>query len=224
MRLYATITAAFAVVAIVGFSGAKAFADTTTNAGTVPAANKVTVQVGENLSGIAASNKTTYVRIYDANQQIQDPDLIYPAEVLTIPSNSEQLPSRQLPSTAVAQTYVAPVSAAPDADDQVTSTVETPAATPTPVVSSNPTVQAPAVSGGSIWDSIAQCESGGNWSINTGNGFYGGLQFTLSSWQAVGGTGYPNDASRSEQIMRAQILQSEQGWGAWPVCSVEVGL
>lgn len=74
------------------------------------------------------------------------------------------------------------------------------------------------------WDDLAQCESSGDWSANTGNGFYGGLQFTQSSWEAVGGTGNPADASRDEQIMRAEMLQSEQGWGAWPVCSRRLGL
>lgn len=65
---------------------------------------------------------------------------------------------------------------------------------------------------------MAGCESGGRWSIATGNGFYGGLQFTLSSWRAVGGRGYPHHASRLEQMYRAVRLMRVQGWGAWPVC------
>ncbi|WP_187271791.1 transglycosylase family protein [Aeromicrobium terrae] len=77
------------------------------------------------------------------------------------------------------------------------------------------TQEAPAVAGNSVWDKIAQCESGGNWSINTGNGYYGGLQFTLATWQSVGGTGLPSDASREEQIKRAKILQARSGWGQW---------
>ena len=68
------------------------------------------------------------------------------------------------------------------------------------------------------WDAIASCESTNRWDINTGNGFYGGLQFTLSSWQAVGGEGYPHHASKAEQIKRAEMLQDLQGWGAWPKC------
>lgn len=67
--------------------------------------------------------------------------------------------------------------------------------------------------------SIAQCESGGRWHINTGNGFYGGLQFTLTSWRAVGGTGYPHWATPLEQKYRAVLLSRIQGWGAWPVCA-----
>ncbi len=73
------------------------------------------------------------------------------------------------------------------------------------------------------WDAIAQCESGGNWSINTGNGYYGGLQFTLSTWRAYGGSGMPNNASRSEQIRVAENVLAGQGIGAWPVCGVRGG-
>ena len=79
----------------------------------------------------------------------------------------------------------------------------------------------------SAWDSVAQCESGGNWSINTGNGFYGGLQFTSSTWKAYGGTAYAaqaNQASRAQQISVAEKVLASQGPGAWPVCSVKAGL
>ena len=74
------------------------------------------------------------------------------------------------------------------------------------------------------WERVAECESGGNWSINTGNGFYGGLQFELRSWEWVGGTGYPHEASKEEQIARAEILFERQGWNAWPACSRQLGL
>ena len=77
---------------------------------------------------------------------------------------------------------------------------------------------------GSVWDKLAQCESGGNWSINTGNGYYGGLQFSLSTWRAYGGSGMPNEASREEQIAIAKKLQADAGWGAWPACSSKLGL
>jgi uncharacterized protein YabE (DUF348 family) len=77
---------------------------------------------------------------------------------------------------------------------------------------------------GSVWDKLAQCESGGNWSINTGNGYYGGLQFSLSTWRAYGGNGYPHQASREEQIGIAKKLQADAGWGAWPACSSKLGL
>lgn len=85
---------------------------------------------------------------------------------------------------------------------------------------------APAAGGG-VWDRVAACESGGDWSINTGNGYYGGLQFSASSWRAAGGTKYasmPHKASKGQQIAAAQNLLRLQGPGAWPVCSRKAGL
>lgn len=73
------------------------------------------------------------------------------------------------------------------------------------------------------WDAVAACESGGNWSITTGNGFYGGLQFTLSTWRANGGTGMPNQATRAEQIRVANNVLNTQGIGAWPICGKRAG-
>jgi len=73
---------------------------------------------------------------------------------------------------------------------------------------------------GATWDALAQCESGGNWSINTGNGFYGGLQFTQQSWNGVGMSGSPANATRAQQIEAGERLLAIQGWGAWPACSV----
>ena|GEM_PF-5930583 len=75
-----------------------------------------------------------------------------------------------------------------------------------------------------VWDDLAMCESSGNWSINTGNGFYGGLQFTLQTWQGFGGNGMPNNASRDEQIRIAERVLAVQGWKAWPACSTKLGL
>lgn len=87
-------------------------------------------------------------------------------------------------------------------------------------------VPAPA-SGYGVWDQLAQCESGGNWSIDTGNGFSGGLQFTDSTWAAYGGTEYAPRASaatREQQIAVAEKVRAGQGWGAWPACSSQLGL
>ena len=77
-----------------------------------------------------------------------------------------------------------------------------------------------------VWDRIARCESGGNWHINTGNGYYGGLQFSAGTWRAYGGSAYAataDQASRSAQIAVATKVQHAQGWGAWPVCSARAG-
>jgi hypothetical protein len=75
----------------------------------------------------------------------------------------------------------------------------------------------------SVWDRVAQCESGGNWGTNTGNGYYGGLQFSASTWRAYGGSGSASSASREQQIAVAERVLSAQGWGAWPVCSRKAG-
>jgi resuscitation-promoting factor RpfE len=68
------------------------------------------------------------------------------------------------------------------------------------------------------WDAVAACESGGNWGIATGNGYYGGLQFTMGTWRSNGGTGSPHNASREEQIRVAENVLRTQGIGAWPTC------
>lgn len=68
------------------------------------------------------------------------------------------------------------------------------------------------------WDAVAACESGGNWAINTGNGYYGGLQFALGTWRSNGGSGMPHQASRAEQIRVAENVLKTQGIGAWPSC------
>ena len=87
-------------------------------------------------------------------------------------------------------------------------------------------VAAPNFAGGStVWDRLAQCESGGNWAINTGNGYYGGLQFNLQTWRAYGGPGYPHTASRTTQIAIATKLRNARGgYGAWPGCAAKLGL
>jgi hypothetical protein len=77
-----------------------------------------------------------------------------------------------------------------------------------------------------VWDRIAQCESGGNWHINTGNGYYGGLQFSYGTWRAYGGAAYAptaDKATKSQQIAVATKVQRAQGWGAWPTCSARAG-
>ncbi|GCB50604.1 transglycosylase family protein [Streptomyces sp. NL15-2K] len=83
-----------------------------------------------------------------------------------------------------------------------------------------------AAADGGVWDRIAQCESGGDWHINTGNGYYGGLQFSGSTWRAYGGTAYAptaDQATKDQQIAVATKVQRAQGWGAWPTCSTRAG-
>ncbi|WP_318014232.1 ubiquitin-like domain-containing protein [Geodermatophilus sp. YIM 151500] len=87
-----------------------------------------------------------------------------------------------------------------------------------------PTTPSVSAAGGGVWDRLAQCESGGNWAINSGNGYYGGLQFSLGTWKAHGGTGMPHQNSREQQIAIAERVKASQGWGAWPSCTRKLGL
>lgn len=110
-----------------------------------------------------------------------------------------------------------------------------PPSAPVTTVPPAPTVShTPSGSGGRLgdpyyiptWHALRECEApdwAGGWQANTGNGYYGGLQFALSSWRAVGGTGYPHEHSADEQIRRGQMLWEMQGWGAWPACSRKLG-
>lgn len=229
MRLFATSAAALFIVPIMA-TGSPAIANSTfassstaknstklsvKTASTVqpapaptPAPVKeqtITVQPGDYLTKVAETNNTTSLRMFYANTNIANPDLIFPNEELKVPTATETLAPREVPTN---QQMATPTTAE-----------STQAAAPRVVRTA-----AAVTADGSVWDRLAACESGGNWSINTGNGFYGGLQFTLSSWQAAGGTGYPNEASRDEQIARGQILQARQGWGAWPACTAKLGI
>jgi resuscitation-promoting factor RpfA len=98
-----------------------------------------------------------------------------------------------------------------------------------PLVAVIPLVGAPAASAAttSTWDRLAKCESGGNWHINTGNGYYGGLQFNAGTWRAYGGAKYaslPHRATKGEQIAVAERLLDARGWSPWPACSRHLGL
>ena len=93
--------------------------------------------------------------------------------------------------------------------------------------SGNTGASAPAAASGGVWDRLAQCESGGNWSINTGNGYYGGIQFNSRTWKAYGGGKYApraDLATREQQIDIAKKVQANQGWGAWPACTSKLGI
>jgi uncharacterized protein YabE (DUF348 family) len=93
-------------------------------------------------------------------------------------------------------------------------------------VGAKPGTEVPPVSNGGTWDALAQCEAGGNWVINTGNGYFGGVQFDQNTWERNGGLRYATRAdlaTREEQIAIAEVTRARQGWGAWPVCSGRVG-
>lgn len=206
MRLFATVVAMLSVATIIGVTSQPAHAAEAKSVSTKESKKVVKVVAGDSLSSIATSNKTTYQRLFFANKQIQHPDVIHPGQKLRVPAKNEKLKKRDLPGATVAAapaTYTAQANYA---------SYQAPKTAPASKVS------------GGVWDKIAACESGGNWQINTGNGYYGGLQFSQGSWAAVGGKGSPSSASKQEQIKRGQMLQARQGWGAWPACSAKLGL
>ncbi|MDV7083325.1 DUF348 domain-containing protein [Rhodococcus sp. IEGM 248] len=111
--------------------------------------------------------------------------------------------------------------------NQVSATVTTPAQPKVILVGAKPGTEVPPVENGSVWDALAQCEATGNWAINTGNGFFGGVQFDQNTWERQGGLKYApraDLATREEQIAVASKTQKTQGWGAWPSCSGRLGV
>jgi len=139
-----------------------------------------------------------------------DSDLV-PIEQLSI----DHLPS---PATAPMQATLYPATASVTvAADAAAAASEPPPAEPA----------APFVVDGATWDRLAQCESGGNWAINTGNGYYGGLQFDVSTWNAYGGAAFaprPDLATREQQITVAEALYAKRGFQPWPACRIKLGL
>jgi LysM repeat protein len=176
-----------------------------------PERNKVTVKRGDSLSKIAKKAKLSSWRpIYDLNRKIQHPNLVYPGQKLVIPAKGEKIKHRPLPAPAISRVVSQERTAAP--------------ATTSASTSRRSATTRSASAGGGVWDRLAQCESGGNWGINTGNGYAGGLQFAPGTWRANGGSGSAHNASRAEQIRVAERVKASQGWGAWPACSSKLGL
>jgi LysM repeat protein len=172
---------------------------------------KVTVKQNDSLSKIAKKAKLSSWRpVWDLNKKIAHPNLIYPGQKLLLPAKGEKIKHRPLPALAVTRVVSSERSAAPaSSSSSQRSTVTRSAAAP---------------AGGGVWDRLAQCESGGNWGTNTGNGYSGGLQFAQGTWAANGGSGSAHNASRAEQIRVAERVRASQGWGAWPACSSKLGL
>jgi LysM repeat protein len=176
-----------------------------------------TVQAGDSLSAIAAhayGSGADWPAVWWANRhQVADPDVIAAGQQLSLPA------SGQVPAW-MARAALAAIPAASPAPATATP-ASAPQADPAPAQAAPAQAAAPSSSGGANWSAIAACESGGNWSANTGNGFYGGLQFTEQTWLAYGGGQYAssaNLASQSQQEAVAQNVLAGQGIGAWPVC------
>lgn len=144
-----------------------------------------------------------------------------------LPEGEEAEVSAGTPGERTVTRKVTKVNGEETANDVIDEKVITPAVAATIKRGTKKAASAPAVANGSVWDQLAQCESTGNWAINTGNGFSGGLQFTDSTWAGFGGTAYApraHLATREQQIAVAQKVQAAQGWGAWPACTSKMGL
>ena len=178
-----------------------------------------TVRAGDSLSAIAAhayGSAADWPAVWWANRhQVANPNVLVAGQRLQLPA-SGQVPAWMARAALAAASGTAPV--APVSAPQADPAPAVPAA-PVPVAAS-----VPASSGGVNWSAIAACESGGDWSADTGNGFYGGLQFTEQTWLAYGGGQYApsaNLASEAQQIAVAEQVLAGQGIGAWPVCGAD---
>ncbi|OSC40992.1 resuscitation-promoting factor [Mycobacterium decipiens] len=150
-------------------------------------------------------------------RRIEDPEMNMSREVVEDPG----IPGTQDVTFAVAQVNGVETGRLP-----VANIVVTPAREAVVRVGTKPGTDVPVVIDGNIWDAIAGCEAGGNWAINTGNGYYGGVQFDQGTWEANGGLRYAaraDLATREEQIAVAEVTRQRQGWGAWPVCAGRAG-
>jgi nucleoid-associated protein YgaU len=172
-----------------------------------------TIRPGDTLSAIAArayGSAADWPAIWWANRrQVPDPDMIPTGQRLALPS-SHQVPPWLARAALAAAAAARPAPAAPAG-----------AAPADPAAAAQASSPAPASSGGVNWSAIAACESGGNWAASTGNGFYGGLQFTEQTWLANGGGRYAssaNLATPAQQVAVAQNVLASQGIGAWPAC------
>ncbi|MGE2815357.1 transglycosylase family protein [Mycobacterium heidelbergense] len=150
-------------------------------------------------------------------RRVEDPEMNVSRQVVEDPG---------APGTQDVTYAVATVNGVETGRIPVANVVITPSRESVVRVGTKPGTDVPAVIDGSIWDAIAGCEAGGNWAINTGNGYYGGVQFDQGTWERNGGLRFASRAdlaTREEQIAIAEVTRERQGWGAWPVCSGRAG-
>jgi len=160
---------------------------------------------------------TERVPLQPPARRIEDPEMNVSRQVVEDPGS---------PGTQDVTFAVATVNGVETGRLPVANTVITPAHEAVVRVGTKPGTDVPPVSNGSIWDAIAGCEAGGNWAVNTGNGYYGGVQFDQGTWERNGGLRFApraDLATREEQIAIAEVTRERQGWGAWPVCSGRAG-
>jgi resuscitation-promoting factor RpfB len=160
---------------------------------------------------------TERVPLVPPRRRIEDPEMNMDREVVQDPGT---------PGTQDVTFAVAKVNGVETGRLPVASHIITPAREAVVRVGTKPGTDVPPVGNGEIWDAISRCEAGGNWAINSGNGYYGGVQFDQNTWERNGGLRFApraDLATREEQITVAEVTRAHQGWGAWPVCSGRAG-
>jgi resuscitation-promoting factor RpfB len=168
----------------------------------------------------------TRVRIEKVTQQIPLPPNNKRVEDPTMNMSRQVVENPGTPGVQDVTFAIAKVNGVETGRLPVANVIVTPSVDGVLRVGTKPGTEVPPVSNGAVWDALSQCEAGGNWAINTGNGFFGGVQFDQNTWERQGGLRYAaraDLATREEQIAIAEVTRARQGWGAWPVCSGRVG-
>jgi resuscitation-promoting factor RpfB len=182
-----------------------------------PAWTPVTEGMQITVTRIRMQQVTEQVPLPPTAQRIDDPTMNMSRQVVDDPGT---------PGTQDVTFSVATVNGVETGRLPVANNILTPARDSVLRVGAKPGTEVPPVTNGAAWDAIASCESHNNWAINTGNGFFGGVQFDQNTWERQGGLRYApraDLATREEQIAIAEVTRARQGWGAWPVCSARIG-
>lgn len=184
-----------------------------------PAADApVTEGLEVKVTRVRTENRTVTEPIAPPEQRIEDP---------TMNMSRTVQEGAGTPGLREATYAVTVVNGVETGRQELSENVLTPAEPKVVRVGAKPGTEVPPVTNGATWDALAQCEATGNWNINTGNGFYGGVQFDQNTWERQGGLKYApraDLATREEQIAIASKTQQTQGWGAWPSCTSRLGL
>lgn len=184
----------------------------------VPAASSPVVDgMRIDVTRIRIEKVTAQVPLPPPSNRIEDPTLNQSRQIVEDPGT----PGLQDVTFAIAEVNGVETGRLP-----VANVVVQPARQAVLRVGTKPGTEVPPVSNGHTWDALARCESGGNWAINTGNGYFGGVQFDQNTWERQGGLRYAQRAdlaTREEQIAIAEVTRARQGWGAWPTCSARLG-
>jgi uncharacterized protein YabE (DUF348 family) len=185
---------------------------------TPPGSTPVTEGMHIQVTRIRVSRLTERVPLAPDAQRVEDPTMNISRQVVEDPGT---------PGTQDVTFAVATINGVETGRLPVTNTVVAPARDSLLRVGAKPGTEVPEARFAGAWDVISRCEAGGNWAINTGNGYYGGVQFDQGTWERNGGLRYApraDLATREEQMAIAEVTQARQGWGAWPLCSGRAGV